>query len=81
MTRANIYALIDKERAAQDLRYPNRTQYKYSAPHIVVLGGQLAKLEADWYNNADRDTLLERFINIAAIAVRALEEIEIIPNP
>jgi hypothetical protein len=75
MKRTDVYYAIDTERTSQDLKWSNRSQYKKSAPHILVLQGQMKKLEEEWYNSK-KDALLERFVKIAAIAVRALEEIE-----
>lgn len=75
MKRGDVYKLIDEERARQDSTWSDRSQYRRSAPHILVLRGQMKKLEDEWYN-AKRDALLERFLKIAAIAVRALEEID-----
>lgn len=76
MKREEIYAAIDRERASQDANWADRSQYARSAPHILVLDGQLAKLKAEWYAS-NRDALLERFVKMAAIAVRALEEIDL----
>jgi hypothetical protein len=75
MTRQEIFALIDEERSKQDKVWSDRSQYNHSAPHINVLRVQLQKLETEWYAS-ERDALLERFVKMAAIAVRALEEID-----
>jgi len=77
MKRQEVYALIDAERKAQDSVWNDRTQYKRSAPHVLVLQGQMKKLEQEWYESK-KDALLDRFKKIAAIAIRALEEID--PN-
>jgi hypothetical protein len=77
MKREEVFDRINAERAAQDAKWSNRAQYKRSAAHVLVLQGQLKKLELGWYAS-NLDALLERFVKIAAIAVRALEEIE--PN-
>jgi hypothetical protein len=74
MNREEIYALIDKERAEQDKVWSNREQYSRSAPHILVLDGQLTKLKAEWYA-AEKDAVTSRLVKMAAIAVRALEEV------
>ena len=75
MTRADVFTKINDQRDSQDVIWSNREQYRRSAPHILVLQGQMRKLEQEWYDSK-RDALLERFVKIAAIAVRALEEIE-----
>jgi len=75
MQRQEVFELINQERAAQDKTWSDRSQYKRSAAHVLVLSGQLKKLEDEWYNS-NLDALLGRFKKIAAIAVRALEEID-----
>jgi len=76
MTREQAYELINAERVSQDATWTNRTQYNRAAPHIHVLEGQLAKLKTDWYASEDEGDLQARFVKMAAIAVRALEEID-----
>ncbi|KKK75440.1 hypothetical protein LCGC14_2873690 [marine sediment metagenome] len=77
MTRADVFTKINDQRDFQDAIWSNREQYRRSAAHVLVLQGQMRKLEQEWYDSK-RDALQERFVKIAAIAVRALEEIE--PN-
>lgn len=77
MTRQEIYALIDKERALQDELWTDRSQYKRSAAHVLILQKQLQKLLDEWYVSK-LEALLARFKTIATVAVRALEEID--PN-
>jgi len=79
MTRTEIYALIERERLTQDAVWSDRSQYTRAAPHILVLDGQLTKLKSDWYGAA-KAVLLERFVKMATIAVRALEEIHENPH-
>jgi hypothetical protein len=82
MTRADIYAAIDSERDTQNTKWPrdvqanpNRAQYRFYAPHIVVLEEKLLRLRKIWYES-DRELLRAEFVKIAALAVRALEEVE-----
>lgn len=75
MTRDDIFAGIREQRHEQDLKWSDRSQYSRSAPHVLVLRGQMRKLEEEWYTSK-RDALLDRFLKIATVAVRALEEIE-----
>lgn len=74
MDRQDVFKKIAEERSRQDAVWADRSQYSRSAPHILILQGQMKKLEDEWYTSK-RDALLERFTKIAAIAVRALEEI------
>lgn len=75
MERSKVFELINQERDAQDKVWSDRSQYKRSAAHVLVLQGQMKKLEDEWYNSK-LDALLDRFKKIATIAVRALEEID-----
>jgi hypothetical protein len=75
MKRTEIYELINTERTEQDKKWSDRSQYKRSAPHILVLEGQMKKLTDEWYTS-NLDALLDRFKKIATVAVRALEEID-----
>lgn len=75
LSRAQAIQKINAERDNQNNLWSDRSQYSRSAPHILVLQGQMKKLEDEWYNSK-RDALLERFVKIAAIATRALEEID-----
>ena len=82
MDRKAIIAAIENERASQDQKWPrdvavnpNRAQYRFYAPHIVVLEEKLVRLRKIWYES-DRELLNAEFIKIAALAIRALEEVE-----
>jgi len=82
MNRPEIYELIESERAAQDQLWPrdvtvnpNRAQYQFYAPHILVLEEKLARLRAIWYSS-DKEQLQKEFVKMATIAVRALEEVK-----
>lgn len=80
MTRQEIYSLIDQERLAQDEVWrkgrSNEGQYQYAAPHIILLEKLVEKLSSEWYYS-EHEEFQSRFIKIAAVAVRALEEIKI----
>lgn len=75
MTRAEIYYLIDEERNKQDEKWSDRSQYSRSAPHLLLLQQKTAKMGGLWYE-AKRDALIAEFVKVAAIAIRALEEID-----
>lgn len=79
MERPNIYAAIDLERIDQDKVWrkgrPNEAQYKFAAPHILLLEHKIAKLRNEWYMSEHEDHT-KTLIQIAALAVRALEEIQ-----
>jgi hypothetical protein len=81
MTRTEVFAAISAERESQDEKWrdgrPVENQYVFSAPHILLLEEQVAKLRANWYGVKDESSLRERLIKVATIAVRALEEITV----
>lgn len=81
MRRSEIVDLIETKRATQDAKWPRdlttnpqRAQYKFYAPHILLLEEKIARLRALWYN-ADKEALQGEFVKIATIAIRALEEV------
>lgn len=80
MKREQAYTLIDMERDTQDALWRvgrnNEGQYKFAAPHILLLEESVDKLRKLWYTS-EKEQLTKRFTIIAALAVRALEEINI----
>lgn len=80
-TRAEVLAAVNAERVEQDKVWrtgrPNEEQYKFAAPHILLIEEQATKLRSIWYGAKDEGTIRERLVKLAAIAVRALEEIEV----
>lgn len=80
MNRHDVYAAIDAERLDQDIRWrngrKNEKQYAFAAPHILILEECVAKLRPIWYGANSQDGVRDRLIKIAAVAVRALEEIQ-----
>jgi len=81
MTRIEVFELVNAERMAQDKEWrtgrPNEQQYKFAAPHVLLLERNARKLIDLWYDAKDEEALQDRFVKIAALAFRALEEIEI----
>lgn len=81
-TRINALKEIFAERESQDKAWRDsafpimNAQYEYAAPHVLVLEECVAKLRAIWYGKKDEGTLRERFVKVAAVALRALEEIK-----
>lgn len=79
MTRTEIYKLIDTHRDKQDEVWrtgrKNEGQYKFAAPHILLIEENALKLRQLWYVSKKED-LTDRLAIVASLAVRALEEIE-----
>lgn len=80
MKRSVVYSLINEERKAQDEIWrrgrANEEQYKFAAPHVLLLEENVDKLRKLWYVSKKED-MVDRMVKIAAIAVRALEEVDI----
>jgi hypothetical protein len=80
MTRDEALAAIFEERHLQDLSWRNRGvmdgQYDYAAPHILLLEECTDKLRKAWYGVSDEGNLRDRLVKIAAVSLRALEEIK-----
>lgn len=82
MNRKDIFTKIEEERQRQDAQWPRdagtnpqRAQYQFNAPHILLLEEKTARLRSIWYS-ADREAIAHEFVKIAALAVRALEEVK-----
>jgi hypothetical protein len=81
MQRNEIFDLINEHRDAQDRLWPRdlkanpqRAQYQFYAPHLLVLEEKVKKLRENWYKS-DKEQLHKDFVSVATIAVRALEEV------
>ena len=74
-----IVVAINDERARQDAKHPrtkdNAGQYRFSAPHALLVEKYIGYAREDW-TKGSRDGVMIDLIKIAAILVRALEEIE-----
>lgn len=83
MDRAQVYSLIDAERAYQDRTYdPNEvlssgqtrgTRDLDVTAHMVLLNLYISKAQEAWNVKGDNRPALKQIAKIAAIAVRALE--------
>ena len=67
MTRADVFTKINDQRDFQDAIWSNREQYRRSAAHVLVLQGQMRKLEQEWYDSK-RDALQERGTSLEAMS-------------
>lgn len=79
MNRKEVYNAIDAERESQDKVWrtgrPSEYQYQFAAPHILLLEEGVSKLRPLWYGSKSED-IRDRLIKLAAVAIRALEEIK-----
>ncbi len=79
MNRAEVFAVIDKERVYQDTLWPRdedaAKMYTYLAPHLLLLEEYVAKARTAWVTNGPEAPALKQIAKLAAIAVRALEEV------
>jgi hypothetical protein len=78
MDRATIYNRIEETRKEQDIIWPRderrKVMYSFIPPHLTMLEVQVQKLRDEWYASKSEDCI-KRLEHIAAVAVRALEEI------
>lgn len=76
MNRIDVFKLIGNERASQDgfgPRTERRVQmYNFTAPHLLLLGEKIEAMRTAWYRG---ESVSSDFVKVAAIAIRALEEI------
>jgi hypothetical protein len=79
MERCDVFQEINRIREEQNAKWPRDERriamYSYMPPHILLLEKQIEKLRDEWYASKTEDCI-NRFQVIAALAVRALEEIE-----
>jgi hypothetical protein len=72
--------LISEARDRQDREHPrtkdNAGQYRFTAPHVYLLGRYLGRIgDGRWYTG-NRQGVFDGLVEVAAICVRAMEEIE-----
>lgn len=80
MTRSEIYALIDAERARQDVKHPEFARSEHQA--LCVLTSEVGEVAAEVRGNhgvlplvaaPSGDALRDELIQVAAVCVRWLE--------
>ncbi len=78
-TEEQAFALVESARERQDSEHPrtkdNAGQYEYTAPHLFMLGAYLRRLGDRWYEG-NRDRVIGGLVEITAICVRAMEEVD-----
>jgi hypothetical protein len=79
MNQKEAMEQVRMERQFQDKLYPRderrRQMYSFIPPHIVLLERQIQTLGTNWYAG-NTDECIKNLVEIAAIAVRALEEVK-----
>jgi len=80
MNRQDVFTVIDKERQYQDTAWPRdahaQAMYSNLAPHLVLLEEYIHRARTAWTNNGPEAQPLKVVAKLAAIAVRALEEVD-----
>jgi hypothetical protein len=78
MKREEIFAEINRIREEQDKLWPRderrKQMYSFIPPHIILLDKNVSKIKDEWYASKSEDCY-KRILTIAALAIRALEEI------
>lgn len=77
---SSIKDLIAAERSQQDANWrrkdnPTKGQYAYWGAHLLVLEEKVKRIREIWYESRSEELKAE-FVKVAAIAQRALEEVE-----
>jgi hypothetical protein len=81
MNRQDVFEVINRERDFQDSLWPRDDheaigQYQWAAPHMLLLEEYVEGLRTKWKNSREELDCVREIAKIAAIAVRALEEIK-----
>jgi hypothetical protein len=75
-----VKALINAARDRQDTEHPrtkdNAGQYRFSAPHVYLLGIYLGIIGKERWYKGNRGRTVDGLVEAAAICIRAMEEIE-----
>lgn len=76
MKRSDVFAEVEKERTSQDSAWPRterrKQMYSFTAPHLLLLEEKVSAMRTSWYKGESKPA---DFVKIAALAVRALEEV------
>ena len=79
MKRVDIFSAISDEIESAIYKWPRdeRRQVMYSFPpaHLLLLEEKILQTRTVWYTS-DRPAVMRELVKIAALAVRALEEIK-----
>lgn len=71
-----IITEIDRSRALWRSKRSSEEQYKFWGSHLLVLQEKVRRMGALWYDIPTEAPMRQEFIKIAAIALRALMEVE-----
>ncbi len=72
MTRAEVYTLIDSERAHQIRKWGHVEQSV--AAYVLVVQSELAEAVQAWAKTGDEQLVLDELRQVAAVCVAALEK-------
>lgn len=79
MKREEVFTEINCIRQEQDAKWPRderrQSMYSFIPPHVLLLEENIHKLRSEWYASKTEDCH-KRILTIAALAVRAMEEIK-----
>lgn len=83
MTKEEVLQLVEDARTQQrglwphDTGDPHEQQYIFWGPHFLVLEEKVTRIRALWYESVGEEVLRKEFAKIAAIALRAMEEVPV----
>lgn len=80
MTRADVYKLIDTERAYQEKVWPMNEKIENSEHALCLIQIYLGKALAVWNDTKDQTPTMDVIRKIAGICVRSMEAIDTPPR-
>lgn len=75
MYRENVFAAIDRERAWQESRWGTNSEHPHSvAEWLLIVESELNEAKQAWVKGAGDAAALSELVQVAAVAVAALEQ-------
>lgn len=75
MYRENVFAAIDRERTWQEHKWGTNSEHPHSvAEWLLIIESELNEAKQAWVKGSDDVVALSELIQVAAVAVAALEQ-------
>jgi hypothetical protein len=75
MERADVFAAIDRERAWQELKWGTNTEHPHTVGEwLLIVEAELAEAKQGWVKGQGDYDALRELVQVAAVAVAALEQ-------
>lgn len=75
-TRQEVFDMLNKEREYQEAKWGTIEERPHSIPgYLLIMRKELEEAESGWMKNAPgRDSALQEILQVAAVAIAALEQ-------